>query len=176
MITTLKKFKTLNEHYVNLFSKNDMKNYIDEIYEIMLKSYESIGGFLTAKNKEHLLIKIDFFKLITRNGKISAVIGYKLIDGYRKSICGGTDGTEQGKIDFYKILKEDITIVDRKVYMEVSGAMEHLVVNKLGGKYVPNTLVSNILKKEIKPLSDGIHYERDIGGIPVIKALVGNIL
>ena len=101
MITTINEYKIFLEKFVNLWTKNDMSKYINNIYNIMIKSYETIGGFLTANSPQELQNKCDLIKIIIRNSEISAVSCYKISHVGRKLICGGTNGTEQGKKDLY---------------------------------------------------------------------------
>jgi len=84
MITTINEYKLINEKFVNLWNKEDMKLYIDEVFSLMIKAYESIGGFLTAKSADELCEKTDLIKIIKRNGKISAVSCYKVSSFGRK--------------------------------------------------------------------------------------------
>lgn len=107
----------VNETYLNLF-KDKLPLYIDQIYNILQRSYAPIGGFLGASSKEDLVNKIWLAKCSLRSGKIIAVTLYKDQNG-RKLIGGGHDGTKQGMIDFFKILEEDIAL--SRSWAEVSG-------------------------------------------------------
>jgi len=174
MITNIKEFKLLTEKFVNLWSKEQMTQYIDEIYKIMVLAYEPIGGFLTANAPEELINKCDLIKIIKRGGKISAVSCYKVTGYGRKLICGGTNGTEKGKNDLYMIIKEDINQIDRSAYTEVSGKLEHIYI-KNGANPIPNNLVSMIIGKNVEMDPDGFHYYRNIKGQRIKKILVGNV-
>ena len=174
MITTINEYKLYLEKFVNLWNKEDMSKYIDEVYDIMVKSYESIGGFLTANSPQELQNKTDLIKIIKRQGKISAVSCYKVSNNQRKLICGGTDGTERGKNDLYMIINEDIKQIYRNAYAEVSGKLEHIYL-KRGANIIPNNVVSLIIDKEIEPDPDGFHYYREIMGQKIKKLLVGNV-
>jgi hypothetical protein len=60
--------------------------------------------------------------------------------------------------------------------MEVSDALEHILIKYVGATPVPNTQVHDILKKKIENLDpDGIHYTREIGGEMHTKVMVGNL-
>ena len=174
MITTINEFKLISEKFINLWTKNDMNKFIDDIYNIMLLSYESIGGFLTANSPLELQNKCDLIKIIQRNGKISAVSCYKVNTSGRKLICGGTNGTDQGKNDLFMIIREDIKQIDRNAYSEVSGKLEHIYL-KNGASPIPNYLVSEIIQKPIELDQDGFHYYRIIKGQKLKKILVGNV-
>lgn len=175
MITSIYEYKQIYEKYVNLWTKESMANYIEEVYDILVKAYEDLdGGFLTADSPEKLIEKCDLIKINKRGGKISAVSCYKVTKFGRKIICGGTDGTDRGKADLFSIIKEDITEKHRNTYSEVSGALEH-IMKKYGGMPIPNYLVSEIIGKEITPDPNGFHYTRKIGNKNIRKVLVGNV-
>jgi hypothetical protein len=80
----------------------------------------------------------------------------------------------------YKILEDDIILYDRGAYGEVSNPIEHIYIDNLGGKVIPNKIAQYILKnrfnKQVIYLNpDGIHYTRMISGKPIEKVMVGNI-
>lgn len=169
----------LNEHFVTVLS-DDIENrrkYVDEVRNIFEKSYADIGG--TNADKDELLMPDIMWKLVRRNEKIAAAIAYKMRYG-RKAFLAGSDGTTDGKRDLIKIMKEDLDIKDRGAWVEVSGAPEHIYLDKLGGVPIPNVLAKEILeaddKKVLELNSDGYHYTRNIGGKPYEKIMVGNII
>lgn len=176
MITSINEFKKqlILEKFINLWNKEDMSLYIDEIYKIMIESYKSIGGFLTANSPEELIKKCDFIKIVKRNGSITSCSCYKISNHGRKLICGGTNGTEQGKNDLFMIIREDINNKDRNAFSEVSGKLEHIYL-KNGASPIQNFLVSSIINKEVELDSDGFHYYRNIKGQKIKKILVGNV-
>ena len=166
----------LNEHYVNVFDKNDMIKYLHDVYDILTFSYSSIGGMFGISSPEDLIRKCDMWKLVRKNGKIVAVACYTFKRGGRKSIYSGTDGSDEGKNGLYSIMKEDAKLTDRKVWSECSGKMEHLRL-KHGFTPIPASVVKQLLPdKEIKELDNDIfHYYRKIGNEYVKKICVGNI-
>lgn len=162
----------LFERYVNLHTDQQLAPYIDEIWDMLQKSYASIGGFKSAKSKEDLINKTGLAKLVRRDGKIVAVKIYKDELG-RKSIAAGTDGSMQGKEGLMKMSQEDIKM--NRAWGEFSGAMEHIMIKK-GGVPIPNTLVSDILGKPIESLDpDGYHYTREIQGELHKKIMIGDV-
>lgn len=164
----------LHEGFVNLF-KDDMYKYADEVWDILQTSYAPIGGFLSAPDVESLIAESWLWKLVKKGGKVIAVSVYKNHRG-RKLIGGGSDGSKLGKHWLFHILEEDLRMVDRNSWSEVSGALEHKML-KMGGVPVPNTLVGEILNKDIINLNpDGFHYTRLIAGKEVEKMLIGNIM
>jgi len=149
-----------------------MAPYIDDIWDILQKSYASIGGFLTASSKEDLMNKTGLAKLVRKNGKIVAVKIYK-DDRGRKSIGAGSDGSTEGKKWLIKMFQEDINL--GRAWGEFSGKAEYLML-KHGGEPMPNVLAAQILGKPILSLnSDGFHYTREIQGEPHEKILIGTM-
>lgn len=162
----------LFERYVNLHTSQQLAPYIDEIWDILTKSYEPIGGFKSAKSKEDLIAKTGLAKLVKRGGKIVAVKIYKDELG-RKSIAAGTDGSMQGKEGLIKMSEEDIKM--NRAWGEYSGAMEHIMLKK-GGVPIPNTMASALLGKPIESLDDdGYHYTREIQGELHKKIMIGDV-
>ena len=134
-------------------------------------AYEPIGGFKSS-TKESLIRETNMWKLCRRNDTITSVLLYVNKLG-QKVIGGATNGTPEGKKDFYRMLEEDIKF--KRSWSEVSGALEHLYT-KFKAHKIPNTEAERILNKHIISLNpDGYHYTRLIAGHPHEKLLVGNI-
>lgn len=162
----------LFERYINLHTSQQIAAYIDEIWDMLIKSYEPIGGFKSAKSKEDLIQKAGLVKLVRRNGKIVAVGIYKDELG-KKSIAGGTDGSLEGKQGLFKMSEEDVKM--NRAWGEFSGAMEHIMLKK-GGVPIPNEMASTILGKPIASLDDdGYHYSREIQGELHRKVMIGDV-
>lgn len=166
----------INERFLNAFEKDDMRKYADEVWKIVQKSYEYCGGIAGYNNAEDLIADTDMWKMIRRNGKITAAKIYKFKDGYRKCTCVATDGTEQGKADITKMYIEDAMLKDRKVYGEYSERAVSKALNT-GGIPVPAEIAKTILKgKEVIPCEDGWFYERTLGdGKSHKKLMIGEI-
>ena len=161
---------TLLEHYVNLFTPEEKRKYVDQVWDMLQKAYEPIGGFKSATSKENLIDDSHLWKLVRRNGKINSVVIYKDSHG-RKSIAMATDGTHSGKADVIRVKAEDMK--HQRAWCEASGKAEHLI-KKAGGVAVSNKLAAQLTKKEILGYDvDGIHYTRLIGGEPHVKAIYG---
>lgn len=162
----------LLERFVNLHTPLEMSKYIDVIWDILEKSYAKIGGFKSATDKQDLMAKAGLMKLVTKNGKVVAVKIYKDELG-RKSIAGGTDGSDEGKQWLVKICEEDIKL--NRAWGEVSGAMEHIMLKK-GAVPIPSSMAAKILGKPILSYDpDGYHYTREIQGEPHTKIMVGDV-
>ena len=167
--------KHLNEAFVNALTKEDMMKYADDVWKILQDSYKYCGGLLGMKDVNQLIDESDMWKMVRRNGKINCVVIYSFKRGGRKLCYGGTDGTPQGKADFYKIMQEDINLKDRKAWAEVSEKMEHLYL-KNGPVPIPSSIAKQILydKEFVDYDKDGYHYTRYIGGVLATKIMVGN--
>lgn len=172
--------KILKEHYVNIINdRAEKERYLDEVSSLILPAYAKIGGHPTHDMHDYLADKY-FWKLVRKNNKIIAALIYKLDGQNRKYNAGGSDGTVEGKQALYKILADDIVLHDRGAYGEVSDAIEHIYLDKFGGKTIPNKVAQYILKnrfnKEVISLDpDGKHYTRMINGKETRKVMVGNI-
>lgn len=160
----------ITEHILNLRTTSEKRKYSDEVWDMLQKSYASIGGFKTANTKDELVNEFPLWKIVTRNGRVTAVRIEKNKYG-RKLVGLGTNGTIQGRKDATLLLKSYIAA--RKGWSETSGAVEH-ILQKLGAKPIPAKFAEFLTKKnilEIKP--DGYHYVRLINGKPVEKIIFG---
>jgi len=137
---------------------------------MLQSSYEKSGGFKSASSPEELIKKSGLWKLVTRNGNITALRIYKNQFG-KKAIAAGTNGTTQGKIDYMFINKEDISL--GRAWAEVSGAPEH-IMKRSGAIPIPAKFAEFLTKKLILKISDdGFHYIRLIKGEPFEKIIYG---
>lgn len=166
----MKSHEFLIERVVNLHDVESKEKYAAAVWDILQKSYEKIGGFKSAHSPEDLVNDTGLWKVVTRDGQISAVNVYKDKFG-RKSIASGTNGTEQGKRDFLMVKNEDVKL--GRAWAEVSGAPEKILARQ-GAKPIPNKFAQILTGKEILELNpDGMHYTRLIGGEPHEKIIYG---
>jgi len=181
---SFKKFIQLNEHVLSIGLNPSHEKYREEhrneIHDLLRNSYNKIGGysgFKSGSDEESKAIHKDIDSSIikavrrpTENGKkITAVNLYKRAHG-RKSIAVGTDGSEQGKKDFYKTKIEDNE--HKRAWAEVSGALEH-IQNKIGFPSIPFEQARKLVgKSDMRQVGDN-HYERKIGGHVHKKVAVG---
>lgn len=167
------------EHYLTYFDRDDKEQYVDEVWNILQKSYASIGGLKGMSSKEDLLDNGNFWKLVRKGGKIVACNIYTTKQGGRKMVAGGTDGTPEGKKAFYDMCREEVKMVERGTWAEVSGAMEGIYLFKLNAVPIPIEIAKKILKDKHKEIlsvdKDGFHYVRLIGGEPHEKIMFGNV-
>lgn len=148
-----------------------------QIHDIIHKSYKPLGGYLGIKSGSpeesdaiHQDISKSMIKAVKRDGKITAINLYKKQHG-RKTIASGTDGSEQGKKDWFKTKLEDHE--QKRAWGEVSGAPEH-IQRKMGVPAVPSSQAGKLLGKKITPVKgDKERYSREIAGHPHVKVIMG---
>ena len=181
----------LTEHYVNVDTSSDkdlIARYKDQVYELLQKAYAPIGGIHGLRNGNELVTESDFWKIDRTNDVINAVAIYTFKRGGRKLQYAGSNGTDYGKQRLFKIIQDDIRLIDRSAWAEVSDALEHTYL-KNGATPLPIEAVRALMSdKEIYELTpedikgyegrnkvnDGFHYKRIIGGYPHIKICVSN--
>lgn len=163
----------LSERIVNAFDQSKKQKYADQVWDILQKSYAKLpGGFGTASSIEELIEKSGLWKIIVRNGQVTAVNVYRDQHG-RKSIASGTDGSRQGKLDYKMIKDEDVKL--GRAWAEVSGAPAAMLA-KLGAKPIPSKFAKILTGKHIISYDpDGYHYTRLIAGDPHEKIMYGVI-
>ena len=146
--------------------------YADQVWSLLQKSYEKAGGFHSADDIPDLISKTNMWKIVVRNGIVTAANLYRDLHG-RKSIAAGTDGTQQGKRDYMMVKDADIRY--RRAWSEVSGAPERLA-SKAGLRPLPAKFAAMLTGKEIVEFnSDGYHYTRMISGHPHEKVIYGSV-
>ena len=164
--------QVLNERFVNVFTPEDKKVYMDQVWELLELTYAEIGGLMGA-GKENLISTPGIWKLVRKDNKIVAGILYRDMTG-RKIRLVLHDNSQQGKDWVKKIIKDDIAL--GRSWGEVSGALEKVMM-KLGAKPVSNMKAEEILGQPVKELhQDGYHYTRDVGGgVEKEQVILGNL-
>ena len=158
------------EKVINLNSIEDKRKYSEQVWDIMQTSYAPVGGFSTASSIDELVTKFPLWKIVFRNGKITAAKIYKNQFG-RKAVALGSDGTLQGIKDAKMLLKSDATT--GRMWGEASGRPEHLY-KSYGAKPIPAKYASLLTGKPIISYNpDGYHYTRLINGHPYEKIIYG---
>jgi hypothetical protein len=160
----------LVERVLNALTSVQKRRYADDVWEILQQSYRKIGGFQSASSVAELIADSGIWKIVVRDGKISAVKIYK--DRYgRKSIAAGTDGSAQGKRDLIMLISDDTKL--NRSWVEVSGPLEQLMV-RVGARPIPAKYAAALTGKKIMSISDdGLHYTRLIAGNPHEKIIYG---
>ena len=162
----------LTERIVNLHTAAEKAKYVDEVWDILQKSYERLGGFKTASSPEELIKKSGMWKLTVRDGNVTAVVIGRNQFG-RKLIATGTDQTIDGKKDFLMMKRDDVRL--KRFWAEASGAVEHFC-EKFGAVPIPSKYAEVITKHPIVSYDeDGYHYIRLIDGNPHRKIMFGTV-
>jgi len=164
----------LQERFLNLHSEAGKLVWIDKIIPVVLASYAYIGGYKGQTTYDGLkavlrreALKPGYWKLVTRNGAVSAVRFYNDTPHGFKAVLAAAEKTDAGRRDVALITKGDVST--RDVHSEVSGRLDpHLA--KAG--YVPATRATTAKIAGVEPNDQGF-YTRTIGGREVVKRILG---
>ena len=131
----------LTETWHNFFTEDQKLKYVDQVWDVLQQSYESIGGIHGSgfRSKQDMIDNIPFWKINTKNGKVVFVVMYK-DKGGQKSVAIGTDGSIRGKHLLVKFFKEELTL--NRGYGEMSGPLLGFLINE-----IPDLLISKIVSK-----------------------------
>lgn len=160
--------------------------YAKQVWDMLQRSYAKIGGFMSAASPEELVNTPGYWKLIRRDGRITAVNIYKKSDKTNnyKIIASATEtsdhpetgaikATPQGLSDYNMMKNADIKT--GRSWAEVSGPVEKMML-RAGAKPVSNQYAGFLTGKEIISLNpDGYHYTRLIQGEPHEKVIYGAV-
>jgi len=167
----------LNEKYLNLFStdRNEREKYVDEVFAMLKKSYEKIGGIGGSgfRSPQDMIDNIPFWKLAFSGRKLVACVMYKDKSG-RKLVAIGSTGTSDAKKYVRNILEVEFT----RSYSEISGPllkyMEKRFPEVIVKYLISPTDVSKLIDKKIN-IIDNKFYSRNIGGEEHKKLALGTI-
>lgn len=158
--------------------KEVIKSILPNIIDLVIRTYEPIGGFYGSIDNDKLIITTKIVKVVKNSdGQIAACAFYRDVQGSSKLQAYANDGTLFGKNGVKAIIKDDISPYANWVWAEVSGKVEHYF-KKFGGFPLPNEFAAEVLEKKatkIRLSTDGFHYERIIGTSidPVKKVIFG---
>lgn len=177
----------LLERYVNIFTRNEddeelIQKWGERIYSMLNEAYKPIGGLLGCNSYEDLVHDSDMWKFEVKNNRILSVFIYSTRRGGRKLqyVTAEKDSSGKmsadGKKSLYRICEDDKKFIDRMFWGEVSEAIEHIYVNKIGITKVPAEMAQKLLKDKpfISIDFDGFHYTRKIGNEIVTKLMIGD--
>ena len=137
----------------------------DDIWDILVLSYEGIGGLKTYRSKQDFLKKVRYAKVVYCGDELVACAIYRNMEDSFKMVAIGCNQEEIGKQGIQAIIKDDIDKLDFHFWAEVSGAIEHYF-RKYNGYPMPNMLASDILQISPEKIrlsnKDMVHYERVI--------------
>lgn len=163
LLNTIKE-NILNEHYINLFPKDENKKHKHEVFGLIQKSYEKIGGIHGDgfKDPDDMVKNIHMWKLKKKNGKIVAGKMYKNSKGIRKSVAAFTDGSDEGKSALANITKHEPT----RSISEISASMLKFTKKHLGSealqKYTKTPEeATKILNKHLDTKNIESEYDKD---------------
>ena len=160
----------LTERILTLQTHAEKQKYVDQVWDVLQKSYASIGGFGTAADTSELINRFPLWKIVIRNGNITAVKVEKSQYG-RKSVGVGTDGTSQGKKDIRMLIQTDISM--KHTWAETSGKPESLY-RKMGANPIPAKFAEFLTRHSILSIApDGYHYTRLFNRTPYEKIIYG---
>lgn len=146
--------------------KQFIKKHADEIWNIMERSYASIGGFKTYSSIYEMIGRVSLIRYGTDNkDNIICAALYDDNKGGEKLVgCGTLHNTDEEKDIIYSIVLNDAKEYSQWHWAEVSGAMER-IFQKCGGNPIPAELAKEILNKRNEKfvLDDDSHYYRMIG-------------
>lgn len=181
--------ENLNESVKNLIGVNSnsiKKLYIDQVWDILQKSYASQGGIKGNgfKNKEDMLT-IPFWKLDIVDGIVMCVLMYKFTPteinnkSFRK-LCalGINDETLEIKKLARTKLRNILKYEFERSLMEVSGLLENYLIKNFPIEYekylIPVKEVEKILYKDDIIELDKYRYYRIIGDEYYEKVMLGS--
>jgi len=157
---------------LTLINEEQRLTHIDRVWELLEEGYQDVKGGLFFNSKEDLLNTTSQWKVIISNKKIIAVTIYKAKKGLKLVAMTASKQIEEKKIAIkalIKLIKKDL----KTCWMELSEAAERFVMKFAGNYTVKNSLVAQIIDKEITLSADGVHYYRTIKNINKEKILLG---
>ena len=126
-------------------------------------------GLIVDQPRE--LYEYDNWELFEDDGAWAAFVLSKTTPFGQKLGLAGSNGSRAGR----KAVKEYVAerFFDSGRYAEVSHRMEELAV-EAGAPIVCAVYAQEVLKKNVEPASDGVHYRRAIKGVgEVTKVIIG---
>lgn len=171
---------------INIKSSDPLASEIeDDMIDMITKSYSEIGGHHKIKSQGDLIKSYDTWVAADVDIDPEADVGVfgSAHDNHVKLGAVATDGGKQAKDFLFKIKKEILT---NGWWGEVSGAVAHIAINKLGLKTIDDekTVKRLLHDKQIEWLGehpDGKFpgtsgwYRRTIGGVAHDKIIVGDV-
>jgi len=158
---------------LTLTTKESMQCYIEQVWPMLVASYAKVSGGLHFESAEQLIAATQRWRLEVRNKKVIAVTIFKAKLGWKLvAMATCRNYAEKAKYALRRLIKADLS----RCWMELSERAERFVLEQCGGQHfvVHGSLVFSLLNKPILPsLTDGYHYQREVGGILKAKIIVG---
>lgn len=190
---SFREYVNINEQFKNYFTADTEKKsaIADTIFAMIQKAYADQGGIHGSgfKNPEDMIKNIPFWKVASKDGKVTAVALYKDKSG-RKRVSIATDGSDHGKKAIGDIVTSDLK--QQRAHMEISGKslsflkkqmnlIDHLQSFAEAKKFhdsngdminhPPSDDPEVVRHPELKPY----FYQRDIGGELHTKVMLGTL-
>ena len=152
---------------IKIFNIEDFKKWSSEVWDMLVLSYEDIGGLKSYRNyadfcKKHHIMEI----VVDGSGRLLSCATFRRIEGSFKMVAIGCNQEEDGKLALQQIIQNAILNADLHYWAEVSGKIEHYF-KKHNGFPMPNALASEILGVDSSQITlsktDNVHYDRPIG-------------
>ena len=145
-----------------------LKSQRTELWNILQKAYEKVGGYKGHDNPRTWFKDIDCIKLVlASNGSIAAFAAYTThLDG-RKRFCSAKNSDVVKNSDAVRsIIDDDIIDYDGFYWVEASGGIEQ-IFKEMNGNPIPNIYAREFLElgkeSKIELMPDGVHYKRQVG-------------
>lgn len=127
----------LHEGYKNFVgpsSTEGRERYVDQVWDILQKSYAPIGGIKGSgfKSKEDMIENLPMWKIFVRGDTVKAAVFYKDKNG-RKAVAIATDGSDEGK----KIVADVYKAALKNSYGEKSGPALGMLMKQISPQDIP---------------------------------------
>lgn len=143
--------------------------YQDVVWDMFVLTYRTMGLILSNPSE---LFEYDIWKVCFHGEEPVSFSCFKSTPFGKKSGLSGHNGSAEGKSQAVKDLREKY--LKPGYYGEVSHKVEQIAL-AAGAPVVCASYVPSVLKKQVDPQPDGVHYARSLPGVGrVVKALVGN--
>lgn len=156
-----------------LDNKSDMQRYLDQVWLLLVDSYEKVTGGLHYSSPQSLLEDTQRWRLVIHYGRVIAVTIYKAKRGWKLVAMAKCKANgERARRALKRLIQADLP----RCWMELSERAEDFVIGYCGGhKFVVHaSLATNLLDKSVSPaLADGFHYKRIVAGVLKAKVIVG---
>jgi len=137
----------LTERYFNAIELEDKKKYASEVWDMLQRSYEAIGGIHGSgfNSIEDMVTANHMIKVGIKNGNPVMAAIYKNKDGGRKKVALGTDGSKEGINMARDSLKAEFTT--GRAYGEISGPVMGAVKKMIAPEVLSTIFNTSIRSK-----------------------------
>ena len=160
---------------LTLNTPEGMRNFIEPVWQLLVKAYQHVKGGLLYRCPADLLNDTHRWRLVLHHGRVIAVTIYKSKRGWKlvaMATCREDKVCSKSRQALRRLICADLP----RCWMELSEHAERFVLGVCGGHrfLVHASLAAELLNKPVLPASsDGYHYLRNIAGIIKQKVIVG---